>query len=454
VNQLRRSLRPWDVVWLLVTAVVSVRWIAAAAAAGPSSLLAWPGAMLLFFLPLAFCVVSMSARYPEEGGLYVWSKHAFGDFAGFLSGWMYWMSTVIYFPGLLYIVAGSAIFVVDPSGRALAESPAYYIAASLLAMAIALGVNLLGFRYSKWLQNLGGFGAWMPVAVLIVMGVVCVARFGPVHSIHLADLVPRVTTSNLTFWSTIAFAFGGIEAAAFVSEEMHDSARTIRRAVLLAGAVIAAIYLLGTAAVLLALPGGAVGGQQGIMQALAGVAARVGWPGATPWFAALITLATLGGITAWLGATARLPFVAGVDRVLPPAFGRLHPRWGTPWLALMIEAAGAALLAVLGQAGASVQEAYNILVSLGVISFFIPYVFMFAAQLRLDRRWWARGLAALGLAVTMISIVLAAMPPPDSPRPWLASVKVIGASALLFALGAALYHRAQRSARAGSPAPT
>lgn len=448
---LPRTLGLWDVIWFLVTSVVGLRWIATAAAAGPSALVMWLVALAGFYVPLASAVIHLSARFPNEGGLYVWVQRAFGDFAGFMAGWMYWMSTVIYFNGLLYFGAGSALFILDPTGRTLADSPAYFVAASLGALAVALAVNVVGLRAGRWLHNAGGVGTWVPIAVLVVMGAICYARFGTATPLAGPGLVPAVTTASVTFWSTMAFGFGGFEAVAFMSEEVHDTARTIRRAVAGAGVVIAAIYLLGTAAVLIAIPAGDVSGLQGIMQAIAAVAARVGWPGLTPLLAALITLGTLGGVSAWLAATSRLPFVAGLDRVLPEAFTRLHPRWKTPWLALAVQAGGSAVFAVLGQAGTSVAGAYGVLVSLGVISYFIPYVLMFSAQLRLDGRPAARVVAAVGLTVTILSMLLAAVPPPEAGSAALSIVKVVGGSVALLAAGAWLYRRGVAGRRLPAP---
>ena len=205
------------------------------------------------------------------------------------------------------------------------------------------------------------------------------------------------------------------------------------------GAMITAIYVLGTIAVLIALPKGEVSNLQGIMQAIARTADRVGFPAAGPAVALLITIGNIGGVGAWVASTARLPFVAGVDRVLPPAFGRIHPRWGTPHVALLVQAVLVAGVAVLGQAGASVREAYDFLVSLGVISYFIPYVLMFAALIKLGTRPIGIVLALLGLAVTLVSIVLACLPPNDSPNPTLAVVKVVGASVALVVVGAMLF---------------
>jgi amino acid transporter len=438
-THLRRAMGFWDVVLFFVAAVVGLRWIATSAAAGPSSLVVWGIAFVAFFIPLAFTVIELSARYPDEGGLYVWTKRAFGDFVGFMAGWMYWMSTLVYLPGLLYFSAGNALFIGGSGWQTLSDSAPYFITFSLIGVFLAMGLNIVGLGVGKWLHNAGGLGTFIPLLVLVAMGALAWARFGPATSFAPAALVPSVGLTDVVFWSTIAFGFGGLEAASFMSEEIVDPRRTIPRAIIVGGAMITAIYVLGTIAVLIALPKGEVSNLQGIMQAIARTADRVGFPAAGPVVALLITIGNVGGVGAWVASTARLPFVAGVDRVLPPVFGRIHPRWGTPHVALLVQAVLVAGVAVLGQAGATVREAYDFLVGLGVISYFIPYVLMFAAMIKLGTRPIGIVLALLGLAVTLVSIVLAALPPNDSPNPTLAVVKVVGSSVALVVVGAMLF---------------
>lgn len=447
---LRRALGTWDLVWFLVTAVVGLRWIASAAAVGPSALVLWAVALAAFYVPLAFAVIALSARYPVQGGLYVWVRLGLGEFAGFMAGWMYWMSTVVYFNGLLYFGAGAALFVVDPGGRTWADSPAWFVGVSLTALAIALGFNVAGWGAGRWLHLLGGWSTWLPVAAIVVLSGVVAVRFGSATPFTAASLAPSFHLDDVSFLSTLAFAFGGFEAVAFMSEEIREPARTIRRAVVIGGVIIATIYLAGTAALLVALPATAITGLQGVMQGFAAIAARTGWPGLTPVFGALIALGTLGGASAWLASTARLPYVAGVDRVLPAGFARLHPRFGTPWVALTTQAGISAVLACLGQLGTSVAGAYDVLVSLGVISYFVPYLLLFTAMLRLDARPHARVLAGVALTVTVLSVVLAAIPSPKAVDGRWVLVKVVGGSAVLAGSGAWLYWRAVGRRRRGS----
>ena len=121
--QLRRSLGPLDAVLFFVVAGSNLQWVAAAAAAGASSLSVWLIGCFAMFVPLSISVVFLSSHYPDEGGLYVWSKRAFGPFAGFMTGWTYWASNLPYFPALLYFAAGNALFIAGSHGRALAGSP-------------------------------------------------------------------------------------------------------------------------------------------------------------------------------------------------------------------------------------------------------------------------------------------------------------------------------------------
>lgn len=443
-----------DVVQFYVVAIVGLRWLATAAAAGPSALVVWLIAAVALFVPLALAVIELSARHPDEGGIYVWSRVAFGDFTGFIVAWLYWVSNVVYAPGLLYFMAGNALFMGGADWQTLSNQPSFYIVVSLVGIVIAVGLNVVGLEIGKRLHNLGAWSTWIPVAVLVAMGAWALARFGSATRFDSAALVPSTRLTDLYFWSTIAFAFGGFEAASLMGEEIRDARRAVPRAVLIAGLAIAAIYMLGTAAILVALPGQQVSGLQGIMQAIQQVAERVGVPGVTPVVAALVAIGALGGTAAWLAATARLIFVTGVDRYLPPVFGRLHPRWKTPVWALVAQAIGAALFAVLGQAGASVRGAYDFLVSMGVITYFIPFLVMFAALIKLQREPLPAGavrlpggqattmvLAGLGIATVTISIVLAVFPPGEGGG---GAVKILLASALVVAMGIGVYVRGRR----------
>jgi amino acid transporter len=309
-------------------------------------------------------------------------------------------------------------------------------------------------------NNVGALASWGVAGVLLALGAVAFTTGGSATVFTASSLLPSLSLKNVIFWSTMAFAYGGIESGSMMAEEIADARRTVPRAALTAAASIALLYLAGTLAILVSVPSEGISGLQGIMQALAAASARVGVPGAMPVLALLVTISSIGGVGGWFAAVARLPFAAGLDRFLPEAFGRLHPRWRTPHVALLTQASISAVFVLLGQAGTSVRGAYDVFVSMSIITYFVPFLFMFAALVRVQRRpagagvvrapggrWTATILGILGFATTALSIVLACVPSDDDPHPVLAVAKIVGSSAVLAGIGVALYIRGRRGAR-------
>jgi glutamate:GABA antiporter len=449
---LRKAMGFSDLVLFYVVTALSLRWIATAAAAGPSSIVIWIAGCLAYFVPLTLCVLELSSRYPEEGGMYVWSKKAFGEFAGFMTGWMYWTANLPYYPGVLYFAAGNALFVGGDRWQHLSNNRSYFIAAALAGLAVGFTLNLIGLNIGKWLHNVGAVGTWLPAVMLVVMGSVAWVRFGSATRFGGGAIFPSFDLKNIFFWSTVAFAFGGMEGASTMADEIQNPRRNIPRALLTAGVAITVIYIAATFSVLTALPADEVSGLQGFMQAMSKVSGRIGFEAISPVAALLVTLSSVGGVSAWFAASSRIPFVAGVDKFLPSAFGRVHPKWRTPYVAMAVQALLAGTFIFLGQAGTSVKGAYDFLVGMGVLSYFLPFFYMFCAVIRLQRDPARPGtmripggksvvvcLALLGLLTTTISSILACLPPDDEPNKALAVLKLLGSSGCLVGIGALIY---------------
>lgn len=435
------------VMYYLVTGI-SLRWIATAAAAGPQSIVLWIGAFFAFFLPLALSVLELSSRIPQEGGLYVWAREAFGDFAGYMTGWTYWASNLPYFAGVFYFTAGNALYIGGARWSGLAASPGFFIGFSLIGLALVATLNIVGLKIGKWLHNLGAFGMWAPALIVVVMGCVAWAKFGSATRFTPASFVPSTHLKDMVFWASLAFAYAGCEAASFMSGEIENPRRTIPKALVIAGAVVTVCYVAGTFAVLLALPQGQVSDLSGLMQALAATAAKLGWAWLAPLAALLITLGNLGAAGGFLAACARIPFVVGIDKRLPPVVAQIHSRWGTPYVALIIQAVLAGALVLLGQAGDNVKGAYDVLVSMGIVTVFIPYLMLFAAMIKLQSRPAgpdvirvpggtpvAIGLAVVGFLATLAAIGLAMVPSPEETHKVWAVAKILGLTALMLGVG-------------------
>jgi glutamate:GABA antiporter len=453
--ELPRVLGLRDVVAMNVVAVVALRWITRGARMGAPSLALWVLAWLAFFLPLAFAVSGLSRRFPEQGGIYAWTRRAFGRRHGFVCGWCLWINNLFYFPSLLLFAATNASAVMVGPAAAAHENRAWSVGFVLVVLWLSTSINVVGFTVSKWVQNLGSVGTWLPAAVLIGCGGLAFWRFGSATSFAPAAMIPRGDAlDTLAAWSAICFAFSGFEVTAMVGEEVQRPARTIPLGIVLAGLVATAIYVAGSASVLVAIPGDALSERSGIAEAIDLVAVRIGLGGLGAITAALLAVGAVAQTNSWVAAAARVPFAAAMDHTLPAFFARLHPRHKTPHVALIVQAAAASAILLVslflgvGSAAVSVQEGYDVLVNLTILTYFVPYLYLFVAYLRLDRRAGGHALtwlvALTGLASTSISIVLLFVPPAGTPSPLTFYLSLIGQFLALVGAGLLLARRGWR----------
>jgi amino acid transporter len=461
---LRKELGLMDVVLFNIAAVLGPRWIARAAHAGQSSITLWIFAAIFFFLPSALVIAELSTRYPREGGLYAWTKEAFGDFHGFVAGWCYWVYTLLYFPGLLMASMAMSVYIGGPKYAALADNKMYLIPASLGLLLVAAGLNLIGLNIGKWLQNAGGVSTYVPLVMIVVLGFIVWMKQGSVTTFNFHEMVPSFSLDTLNFWSSIAFAFVGMELISFMCEEVHDPQKTFPRSIYISGAMIVVIYILGTIAVLAMVPADLVNTQNGVFQAI-GIGSeviKIAWFGVLA--ALLVTVGNAGGVGATVAGVARVPFVAGIDRYLPPVFGKLHPKWRTPYVAIIVQAVLSAAILLIANVNERISGAYEILINATLIIYFIPFLYMFAAIIKLayrpDRKnntgaalipggkagVWTAGL--LGFLITFISILLAFIPSKDVSDKMGYVVKIVFGTIIAVALGFVLYWRGARSKRA------
>jgi amino acid transporter len=456
-EKLKRELGFRDVVLFYLVSGLSLRWMATAAAAGLSAIAVWLMAFCCFFLPLAGSVLELSSRYPQEGGLYVWTREAYGEFAGFMAAWTYWMSNLPYFAAVLYF-AGSSLLFTTPRAQHLADTNSYYLLFTMSMLALITILNVVGLGVGKWLNNLGGVGMVLPVLILIALGCLSFVRFGSATRFTAAAAIPHAHVKDLIFWSTIFFAFSGCECASFMGDEIKDARRIIPRALVFAGLVITCFYIAGTLAMLVALPSSRISGLGGFMTVIDFLCRRLGIAALITPVAILVGISNVGAAAAYLSSTARLPFVVGIDHYLPAVFGRIHPRWKTPYVAIIASGLAGIFFGLLSQTGTSVRGAYDLLVSMSLIAYFIPYLFLFAAMIRLQARPAPSGamrlpggkrvaipLACMGFLSTTGAIILSLFPAEEEPNPVTAFVKIVVMTAVLLLAGLAVYRRGQRS---------
>lgn len=460
-----KALGLWDVVAMNIVAVVGLRWIARSARADAPSVLLWVLACVVFFLPLALALIELSSRYPEQGGIYAWVRRAFGPFHGFVVGWCMWANNLFYFPSLLLFAAANAAIVFG--GDTLAESRLYSMVFVLGFLWFATAINIIGLQAGKWVQHVGNIATWIPPTLLVFGGAIAFATFGSATSFAPSALVPREDfLATMSLWSAMCFAFSGFEITSMVGQEVKNPRRTIPLGIIVAGLAVTGIYILSSASVLVAMPASELAERSGIADAVDLTAGRLGLAGLGALTGGLLFVGAIGGLSSWIAGAARVPFAAGVDAVLPRAFAALHPRYRTPHVALVVQGVVASLLFLvsvflsIGGGRTTIQESYDILVNLTILVYLVPYLYLFAAWLRLRRAEtsadgdaittpggmtvvWA--IAGCGFVATMIAIGLVFVPPPDTENILNYEANLIGQSLLLFAVGFIFYWASKRS---------
>ena len=461
-SQLRKTMGFWDVLLFNIATVLGPRWIAAAGHNGTSSMSLWVIAAAFFFVPSAFVINELSSRFPEEGGLYVWTKEAFGDFHGFVAGWTYWIYTVFYFPGLLLASASMSAYIIGEKGTPLAQDRSFLLAVSIALLLVAVGMNIIGLNIGKWLQNAGGVGTYTPLLMLVGIALLVYFRRGSATHFTAANMLPTWNWDTVNFWSQIAFAFSGLELVSCMCEEVRNPRKTLPRAVFVSGAMIAFMYIVGTFSILSLAASADIDPKSGVFHAITigSVLLKLGFLGILA--AVLVTVGNAGGVGSTVAGVARVPFVVGIDRYLPAAFGKIHPRWKTPYISILVQAALSAAILLLSQIRTeTVQSAYQLVILATIILYFIPFLYMFSATIKLAGRSdrqnnphavlipggkagvWIIG--CMGLLVVIVSIVLSFVPPGEETHKIAFEVKLVGSTLVSILFGLVLYWRGARA---------
>ena len=410
---LRRVLGKRDLVLLFVVAVFNLNVVPSIAANGGVTVWLWIISLLLFFWPQGIAVVELAHRYPGEGGVYLWAKEVFGDFHGFLSGWCYWTNNMMYVPTVMLYFVGVSVFALGPGHEALADNKTFALTASLLLLILLVVLNIVGLGVGKWINNLGAIGTGIAASVLIGLGIVVWLRFGT--SVTWADFqIPPNPKFVLNSFGVICFGLVGLELASVMGDEIENPQKTLPGAVAWGGVLSGLLYIGATLTLLIAMSKGDINVLQGVVQAVGHMASRVGVAWIVAPFAFLLSLSIAGIASAWLGGSARIPFVAGLDSYMPAWLGRVHPRYSTPYAALLVHAAVSMVLVVLNFSGwwiwnkmiglsfvgyivhalgfaatnlsaseTGVQETFQKLLSLAVVLQLIPFLYIFGALLRI-----------------------------------------------------------------------
>jgi len=435
---LKRELGLRDVTLFAIACIVGTRWIPAAAHAGPGSVTLWLAAAVLFALPLAVAVGALTVKYPGcAGGLYAWTRGDFGRWHGFLCFWVYWMSIAFLLPTAALFYMGAGFYTLGTRYAHLADNRFCLLGAALVAIWVALGTNLLGVKIGKWTQNIGAAATWLLGGVLVALAVLVGAKRGSATPIHV---LPQWNWDTVSFWSNIAYGMSGLEMTAMMGAEIHDPVRTLRRAGWIASGFATVFYSVTTVALLVLLRPERISELNGLAEAGESAGRALGALWLPPLMAVLVMASAVGQFGGFGTSVSRLPFAAGVDNLLPRAFARVHPRWGTPHVSILVFGVVASTLLLVFQVGDSLRAAYQEMVSLMVITGFLPYLYIFGSGWKAGKR-----ISALsGWTITMLAILCSLVPTAAIANVWLFEGKLAAGTFAVVASAWLVYCRGSR----------
>jgi amino acid transporter len=449
---LKKELGLRDLVLQQIVFVMGTTWVGTAAKLGHQQMVFWLAAMLFFYLPQAAVVIDLSKRMPLEGGLYQWARLELGELWAFLVAWNLWIFAVVLISTIGLLIGTNLSYIVGPGGSWLASNKTFIMAlnAALLCGLMALAARGLGV--SKWLHNAGAVMLMASYVVLIGLPLVHMAR-GTLPSYRpFAVAMPALSLFSLNVFGKLAMgALSGFEYVAVLAGETKNSERSIGKATLIAAPIIAALFILGTSAVLAFVPIDQIDLIGPIPQVL-----RIGFgsSGIGAIAAAIAILLITGRSVAntsivFTGST-RMPMVAGWDNLLPSWFTRLHPRFRTPVNSILFVGLVALAFGAAGIAGVGQQEAYQLLDNAAGIHYGLTYLVLFAIPLFGMRAvankpaLWLRIASVSGFAVTLLYVVLSIFPIIDVTS-WLSfAVKISSVVVGLNLVGIGLYWNAKR----------
>jgi glutamate:GABA antiporter len=464
---LKRVLGRRDLVLLFVVAVFNLNVLPSIAANGGVTIWLWLISLILFFWPQGIAVIELAHRYPGEGGVYLWAKEEFGDWHGFLSGWCYWTNNMMYVPTVMLYFVGVSVFVLGAGHEGLAENRAFTLIASVVLLTLLVVLNVMGLGVGKWINNLGGIGTFIAAFLLMGLGVIVCLKFGT--NIRWADFqIPANPRFVLNSFGVICFGLVGLELASIMGDEIENPRKTLPGAVAWGGVLSGFLYIGATLTLLVAVDKNSISVLQGIVQAVSHMAGQVGVAWIVAPFAFLLSLSIAGIGSAWLGGSARIPFVAGLDSYMPAWLGKIHPKYATPYAALIVHASVSMILVIANfLVTGRVQESFQRLLSLAVVLQLIPFLYVFGALLKIAfdekfvRGHYGKGTLMFagtsGLVTTILGIALAYFPAQQINSIVSYEIWMVGGTLLFIGLAAFFFYvyggrKAARELEAGSPA--
>lgn len=451
-QEFKKELGLPDLVLTQILFIVGLPWVGVAAKQGPSHIILWLGAILLFYLPSAAVVIYLNRAMPLEGGVYQWAKLGFNDAVGFLVAWNLWLMAILNTSEIGLQVTQYIVYIIGPGSEWLTSSPWFIGLTNVAVIGALVFVTVVGLGVGKWVHKAGGILMLLVFAVLLILPLLNLAN-GSIQEYHpLRTEMPVFTLLTLNLLGKMGFgALGGFEYVAIHAGECKDPTRAIGRSVMIAAPLIALMFILGTSSVLSLVPQDKIDLIAPVPQVLSvgfgplGIAAAI-----APIAIMALLVIRLAQSSVMFAGTTRLPMVAGWDSLLPAWFTKLHAKYRTPANSVLFVGAATLVLGIVGLIGVGKQEAFQLLWNASGVFYALCYLVMFAVPLIGLRGTgqrpplWLKIAAGSGLLMTLLYISLSVVPIVEVESRLAFALKIGGLIVITNLIGFGVYFLAKR----------
>ena len=448
----KKELGLTDLVLTQILFIVGLPWVGVAAKQGPSHVVLWIAAAVLFYVPSALVVIYLNRAMPLEGGVYQWAKLGFNDLIGFMVAWNLWLFAILNTSEIGIQLTQYFVYIAGPQSESTLANPWFVAGVNVVVIGALVGITIIGLSVGKWLHKAGGLLMLLTFATILILPILnwfngTIPTYKPI-----TFEMPVMSLLTLNILGKMGFgALGGFEYVAIHAGEARDAERSIGRSVAIAAPIIVILFILGTSSVLMLIPQEQIDLIAPIPQILS---VGFGSLGAVISIGTLTILALLSiriaQASVMFGGNTRLPMVAGWDNLLPAWFTKLHAKYRTPVNSILFVGAVTLFMGIVGLIGVGKQEAFQLLWNASGVFYAMTYLVMFAIPIIGLKNAasrppiWLAIAAVSGFLMTLLYVVLSLVPIIEVENRLSFAMKIGGLILVSNIIGFAIYVAARR----------
>ena len=381
---MKQKISLFSLVLLVVAGIDSIRNLPATAIFGSSLIFFFLFSAVIFLIPISLIAAELSSRYPEQGGVFHWVRHAFGEKAGLFAIWLQWINTMVWYPTILSFIAGTAAYLFDP---ALAQNKGFLVSVILVVFWGLTLLNMKGINVSARINSICSvIGLLLPMTFLILLGVIWVIMGKPIQIDFSANQIFPTLAGSENWISLIAImaSFLGMELAGVHVGDIANPQKNFPKAMGWAVLILLFTMIFGSLSIASVIPQKEIRLVDGIMQTFTQFFTAFHIPWFIPILTLLIIVGSVGGMINWLISPAKGLLQAAEYGYLPPFFTKKNAE-GVPVRILISQAVLVSLVCLAFILMPSINAFYWFLTDLSTELYMIMYILLFSAAYKLGR---------------------------------------------------------------------